>query len=292
VALKLIIVGLRRSGTTIFWETFRQDPRLTCYDEPFNPLLQSLTGHLLYLIKHPEEFQRHLEQDALGFWERFAPIDLSSELHGRMSDRQIDYLDWLANSGEHVVLDTTRCHFKIEALREQAPDAVLVHLFRPAAANATSHMLPTSKHKLRTRARRFLNTRDFWTRKDRFDYWNFEKLVGDSPHSLFAQRLREIGLDPQQVYALPSVGKLLAFWRVHYERVEQDGRRCFGERFRSVNFDRFTRDPASVMGTIFDSIGLEMPRLDFRRIRPAKAPFEPDSAEWKRYAELLELPTV
>ena len=87
MAIKLIIVGLRRSGTTIFWESLRQDHSLRCYDEPFNPLLQSLTGPLLETIKNPEEFQELLRDDTLGFWERFAPIDTSSELHGCFSDR-------------------------------------------------------------------------------------------------------------------------------------------------------------------------------------------------------------
>ena len=49
MAIKLIILGLRRSGTTIFWEIFRQDPRLVCYDEPFNELLLTLPdGRQIY----------------------------------------------------------------------------------------------------------------------------------------------------------------------------------------------------------------------------------------------------
>jgi len=292
MAIKLIIVGLRRSGTTIFWESLRQDGRLRSYDEPFNPLLQSLTGDLLDTIKHPEEFQDLMRGDPLGFWERFAPIDLSSELHGRFSDRQRDYLSYLAGTGENVILDTTRCMFKLQALKQHAPDAVVVHLYRPAAANATSHMLPTSAHSARTKLRRFINTRDFWTRSDRFDYWMFERLVGNSPRSLFAQRLRETGLDPETVYAMPAVGKLLAFWRVNYERAERDGKQNFGERFISQNFNEFTRDPAAAMNRIYDAMGLEMPQLDFRRIRPAKAPYEADSPNWTEYANSLGLPPV
>jgi len=292
MAIKLIIVGLRRSGTTIFWESLRQDGRLRCYDEPFNPLLQSLTGEMLEIIKHPEEFQDLLRNDPLDFWERFAPIDPSSELHERVSDRQRDYLNYLAATGDDVILDTTRCLFKVEKLKELAPDAVLVHLYRPAAANATSHMLPTSAHSARTKLRRFINTRDFWTRPDRFDYWMFERLVGNSPRSLFAQRLKEIDLDPETVYALPAVGKLLAFWRVNYDRAERDGRQFFGERFISQNFDQFTQDPRGSIQRIYDAMGLEMPDFDFGRIRPAKAPYEADSPKWEEYARLLELPEV
>jgi len=290
MSIKLIIVGLRRSGTTIFWESLRQDGRLRCYDEPFNPLLQSLTGELLELIKHPEEFQDLLRNDPLDFWERFAPIDVSGELHDRLSNLQRDYLNHLGQTGEHVILDTTRCSFKLRALKEQAPDAVLVHLYRPAAANATSHLLPTSTHTARTKLRRFINSRDFWTRHDRFDYWFFETLVGNSPRSLFAQRLREIGLVPEQVYSLPAVGKLLAFWRVNYERVEQDGPRYFGARFVSQSFDAFTRDPAAAFRRIYDAMGLELPPLDFGRIRPAKAPYEDDSPKWTEYLRLLAIP--
>jgi hypothetical protein len=153
-------------------------------------------------------------------------------------------------------------------------------------------MLPTSKHKARTKVRRFLNTRDFWTRNDRFDYWFFERLIGNSPDSLFGLRMRETGLDPERVYALPAVGRLLAYWRVNYERAERDGKKFFGDRFLSQNFDEFTKDPAAAIRRIYEAMGIEMPQLDFGRIRPAKAPYEAGSPKWSEYAKLLGLPDV
>ena len=84
--------------------------------------------------------------------------------------------------------------------------------------------------------------------------------------------------------------KLLAYWRVHYERVELDGRRLFGDRFVSQDFDEFTRDPEGSVKRIYDAMGVEPPQLDYSRVRPAKAPFEADSPKWKELAREVGLP--
>jgi len=285
--LKLIIAGLRRSGTTVFWESFRQDTRLTCYDEPFNPNLSVLprrTG-----LKAPEEFIGLIEADAAGFWERFAPIHFSDELREGLSDAQERYLRFLSGTGEHVALDTTRCLFKIAALREIAPEAVLVHLYRPPESLASSHMLPTSRG-LKGALRKRLNRRAFWTRPGGYNGWSFESIIGTSAKTLFAHRLSEIGLDPEQVYALPAVGRLMAYWRLVYERAERDGRRYFGERFISQRFDSLCGDPSAAAERIYRAMGLPLPDFDFSNIHPPHGPYQPDSPEWARYRELLGLP--
>jgi hypothetical protein len=289
MAVRLIILGLRRSGTTIFWQTFRQDRRLVCYDEPLNPRLRYLPDRTK--LKHPEEFLALLDRDALDFWKRYEPVGWWDELRDGLTERQRDYLRWLAATGDHVALDSTRCHFKIAELHALAPEATLVHLYRPPASHASSHMLPsgpTRRDKLRRRVRR---TR-FWTRPDRYDNWSLESIVGPVPDSLFGMRLCEIGLDPAEVYGLPAVGKLLSYWRVHHERIERDGPEHFGERFVSQSFDAFCRDPGPALDRIYAVMGLERPDLDVSRVHPPAGPYEPDSPEWPRYAELLGLPEV
>jgi hypothetical protein len=289
MSLKLIILGLRRSSTTVFWNTFRQDARLLCYDEPFNSHLNVLPDD--NWLKHPQEFNRLIEQDALGFWTRYAQIPFAEELLEGLSDRQAEYLRWLGGSAPRVCIDTTRCHFKIAALHEVAPQAVLVHLYRPPASHASSHMLPSGPG-LRGRLRKRRHRRGFWTRRGDFDSWAFESIIGHSSQSLFAHRLREIGLDPQQVYELPAVGKLLAYWRVCYERVETDGPRHYGDHFVSQNADDFCGSPHKVVERVYAKLGVDPPELDLSRIHPPNPPYQADSANWRRYAELLELPQV
>jgi hypothetical protein len=183
MALKLIIVGLRRSGTTIFWRTFRQDRRLLCYDEPFNPNLWVLPERSG--LKAPEEFRALLENDPRAFWEAFTPIHFTQELKEGLSDRQRAWLRFVGESGQRVVVDTTRCAFKIRALAEEAPGAVLVHLYRPPESLASSHLLPSSEGN-RGRIKRWAARRGFWTRRERYNGWSFESIIGRSATSLFA----------------------------------------------------------------------------------------------------------
>jgi hypothetical protein len=289
VSLKLIIAGLRRSGTTIFWQTFRQDRRLLCYDEPFQPhlcVLPESTG-----LKAPEEYQRLLEREPREFWDRYTPIHFSDELRAELSERQVAWLEYIASSGEQVVIDVTRCHFKIAALHRLAPEATLVHLFRPPASHASSHMLPSASG-LRGRVRKLLCRRGFWSRRGGYDGWHFESIIGNSTVSPFARLLPGAGLDPEQVYRLPAVGRLLAYWRVAYEHAEREGRRCFGERFISQSFDAFCAEPRVAMERCYGAMGMPMPRFDFSRIHPPNGPYRPASPDWRRYRELLKLPRV
>ncbi len=289
MSLKLIIVGLRRSGTTIYWETFRQDPGLLCYDEPFNPHLRVLperTG-----LKAPEEFQRLIEADAALFRRRFAPIPFDQELDADLSAGQIEYLGYLASTAEAVAIDTTRCQFKIAALHACAPEATLVHLYRPPGSQVSSHLLPSSPG-WRGRLRKLIRRRRFWTRASGYDGWSFESIIGASSASPFARRLAVAGLDPAAIYALPAVGRLLAYWRVAWEQVEHEGERCFGDRFVSQSFDEFCADPAGSVGRVYDVMGLPLRELDCSRVHPASGPYQPDSPRWQRYGEMLGLPRL
>jgi hypothetical protein len=289
VAIKLIIAGLRRSGTTIFWETFRQDRRLLCYDEPFNRYLQVLPGR--QGLKAPEEFIRLVNKDASVFWERFTPIYYTEELREGLSDKQLDYLRFLADSGKRVALDTTRCMFKFAALRQAAPEAVLVHLYRPAPSHASSHMLPSSPD-WRGRIRKLVRRRRFWERADGFNAWGFETIIGETTASPFARRLEESGLDAPAVYRMPAVARLMAYWKINYERAEADGRRLFGERFVSQSFDSFCEHPRAAMERIYSVLGMSPPVLDYGRIHPPHGAHDPGSPRWREYMELLGIPEV
>lgn len=287
--MKLIIAGLRRSGTTIFWETFRQDPRLLCYDEPFNPNLWVLPGRSG--LKAPEEFNLLLDRDPAAFWERFSPIHFSQELREGLSDREADWLRHLGGTGDRVAVDVTRCLFKLAALHAIAPDAVLVHLYRPAESFASSHMLPTSRGR-RGALRKLVHRRGFFTRPGGYNGWSFESIIGNSTRSLFAKRLGEAGLDPEQVYAMPAVARLMAYWKVAFERAEGDGRRLFGERFVSQGFDEFCLDPRESVERVYRALGMAPAQLDYGRIHPANGPYQLDSPQWARYRAALELPEL
>jgi hypothetical protein len=302
--MRLFILGLRRSGTTAFWDVFRQDGRFLAYNEPFNPLLRN-AGDAAWIARYPayREFHQLWARDPGLFWRRYRAVQGLEEIQDDLSDQQAGYLEFLLGSAEHVVFDLTRGHFKLASLAALAPDAVLVHLHRPPGSFATSHLVPSGQQIPRLGNRREtwtwllwnfalkrLNRASFWSRRTRFDYWGLEGLIGSSPESLFGQRLREAGLDPDEVYRMPALGRLLAYWLVHHRRVEQDGARHYGDRFLSVNFDDFCQNPRDTVARVYRALGSQPPELDLSGIHPARGRYQPDNPAWERYARQLGLP--
>ena len=287
--MRIFILGLRRSGTTIFWESFRKDRRLLCFNEPFNPALYELP------VEIPNRSRREVieifRKDPETFWRRFAPIAVTEELQHGFSDRQAEYLRYLMGT-ESICTDVTRCHFKLEALKQLVPDATIVHLYRAPAAFASSHMIPTGSGGYRTGP--LIRTRGrlrFFERGNHFNHWGMETLTGSDPDSLFGRRLREIGMDPEAVLALPALGRLLAVWRLAYETVERDARRWFGERFVSLPFERFCREPLQAVEQVYAAAGESPPPgLDVSRVNDAKGRHRAADPRWRTLFEKVGIP--
>lgn len=278
MAIRLIIVGLRRSGTTIFWESFLQDRALTCYDEPFNPLLERLPR--TEGIKHPEAFVELLERDEATFRRMLRPIRRDEELASEIPEDLERYLNYLAATGEAVVLDTTRCHFRLEALARLAPEAVLLHLYRTPRCNATSHLLPSGGRRAIDRLRSAWRQRTFFSRSGHYNNWGFQDLVEGVGRERFVGHLQRQGIDVDAYYRLPAVGKLLGLWRVAHDHVETEGPRQFAGRFLSLEFDAFCADPHATLATVYAAMDRPLPELDLSAVRPAKPPFAADSERW------------
>ena len=282
--MRVMILGLRRSGTTIFWRQFRRDARLVCYDEPFNPKLAQIPAE--HVKRVYAEFIRLYEHDPAGpgraWGERFAPIAPAEEPTPGLSEAQAAYLRWLFETGEHTVTDVTRCFFKMEALAGVAPGAVCVYLRRDPCGVASSHLLPSHDVKtLRNRLGRRYRALTFFTRRDGFDNWQFERIMREPA---FDEHLRFAGLDPGRVRTWPAVGKLLAYWKAHDARVAHDGPRVFGERFLTVRFEDFCRDPRGELARVYDAGGLPMPDgFDASGVRPSAAPHREHDRRWRAW---------
>lgn len=305
--MRVFVLGLRRSGTTIFWSTLKQDRRFAAFNEPYNPLVRLVgTGRWYQSLKrYYEAYHDFLVADGPRFWTVFDAIYETQELQTGFSDRQAAYLDYLLGSSEHALVEETRCHFKAADLAAHGGDgAVLVHLFRSPESFATSHLIPSgqtirdtdwgalerryllAKFELKKAKARAL----FFRRMRGFDAWGVETVTGgDNTLSLFAHRCRECGLDPAAVYAMPAVGRLMAYWTVCYRRLELDGREAFGERYLPVSFEHFCRAPGDVLGRIYEALGSTPPAFDLSRIHPANPPYRPDDRRWQRYREALSL---
>jgi len=305
--MQILILGLRRSGTTAFWETFRQDPRFVAYNEPFNPLIRHICDPVwIDRYEAYREFRDLWDRNPAGFWHLYRAIQGLEEIQEDLSDAQASYLGYLLSNAEHSVCDLTRAHYKLASLAKLAPEAAVVHLHRSPGSFATSHLVPSGQQiprrgdPLRVRAQvarnalyARLNRSTFWSRRDRYDYWGVEGIVGRSPDSLFGLRLDENGLDPVEIYRMPALGRLLAYWKVHHRHLEEQGPRHFGGRFMSVSFEEFCDRPADIVRRVYALLGADAPAdLDTSGIHPARGRYRPEHPDWGRYAERLDLPEL
>ncbi len=301
--MQIIIVGLRRAGTTEFWRTWRQDKRFVCYDEPFNELNRHVNDpdwwEKPFAGKEKEDLW---ERDPLTFWNYFAPIYRNEELKRGMSDHQEAFLSWLLGSAENVCTDLTRCHFKIADLKRIAPEAVLVHLRRPPQNWLTSIAFPSSTklkwiksrrertmRRLTRSARNAVARRRFWTAQSGFGFHGYEEIMGVGPDSFFDFRIKEAGMDPEMVRGMPLVGRLLALWKLYGQEAEAAGANHFGDRFLSVNFNTFCKSPDTAIADVYERLGSEMPTFDFSGIHAPPSPFDPSARQWSEIFEELDI---
>ncbi|MCK4788415.1 MAG: hypothetical protein KAV87_32040 [Desulfobacteraceae bacterium] len=207
------------------------------------------------------------------------------------------YLEFLLNSAEHVVCDLTRCCFKIKELKDVAPEAYIIHLYRFPQAVVSSHILPnrpeaSTVKRFGVKIKKQIHKALFWSIKSGYNSWGYEKIIGDSDYSLFSTYLKRTDLFIEGFNSLPAYGKLLYFWKICYEKVNKDGKFYFGDRFLSVPFELFCRSPESCIKKIYEKIGLDMPTINYKDIRKSNMGFEPNNPNWTNMGRKIGLPPL
>ena len=299
----ILIVGLRRSGTTAIWQAFHSDKRITCFNEPFNPQIMNISKPDFSGGEFYQEYTDYIQKDSVKFWDSYAPIDNIYELKTGLSEQQKDYLKYLAGDHEHVLFEMTRGNYKLADLNDLFPGAILVHLYRPAASFVSSVMLPNySKTKfsngweaiegyrrIRSKLVKIIRKITFWSRKYSGNMWGFDSLIGSSVTDAFASVLDLHQMNGDEFYRLPAVARLLGYWKVSFEKAEEDGRRLFGDRFISLNFNDFSNNPAENLKNIYAAAGIKYVNRELDWIHKPHGAYQASHKKWVEYADILGL---
>ena len=175
----IVILALRRSGTTALWRLLRQHPQHTCFDEPLNPLLAGLPRN--NAKETWDEFIALRARDPSAWSARFTPVPRTAELDETLSHRHVAYLRFLAQHGP-LVIDETRAPGRLAALRAALGPTVFVHLHRHPVAFASSHMIASQNLKFMRQA---VHKAMFFRRPRYFNAWGMEDFYrpGLWPHT-------------------------------------------------------------------------------------------------------------
>ena len=133
--MKIILFGLRRSGTSLAFNIFRINKKLCCFYEPLHPNLVSKGGLSC------------LDRDKKGVYSEYKAVkeELTKQHEGlgapeydvveeficnNLTNRHFAYLNFLFDFAENVLIQPVRLNYQLYQLRERFPDAIFVWVVR------------------------------------------------------------------------------------------------------------------------------------------------------------------
>lgn len=221
------------------------------------------------------------EQDPDIFRQKCAPIYPSEELSPNLSTKQRDYIKWLVGNHERVNIDFTRCNFKLRQLRELFPEALIIHLHRSPTAFVSSHITPSYKEKgLRGLLARKYRKASFFTRKSRYNFYNYEQVIEEFYPELFDDFFQKNeALQGKSLGKTPAYIKMLLLHRLNQQRID-DFKTAYPDNFFEWQFEHFLSEPHKHLRELYTHFGKEVPVFDFSKLRKPNLGYKANSPAW------------
>jgi hypothetical protein len=286
--MKLFVLGLRRSGTTILYDALREDPGLRCHYEPLREEAETIGGG-------SGARDEDLFADTRRERERFRaqrypelPIELFNwggprapelELDPDLPKHCWDLLAELLAQAEDVMVKETRLNHKLAALAEIAPGAAIVHLVRDPRAVTASMLLGR-----RRRTDIYPDADAFFTVRTGRRLWSSRRL---SEEVIARRRPLDLPAD------IPDFLRPLLVWKAAFETTAGDGRRLFGDRYALVRLEDLRVAPRDHLARIYALADRKAPEVvgDWAaaNIGGDAAVHLGDDPRWARAARLIGL---
>lgn len=292
----VFLQGMRRSGTTIFFDALALDGRFDCYYEPLAAARPTVGGGSGARVVDPFEEVRAARAE----WARADPShDVRSlnygapraprlELERDLPEPVRDYLRFLLRrSPKPTAMKHTRMYRKIRALREIGPAAKLVHLVRDPRAVATSYLFGRGRRD----AGRFRDERAFFAYRGGRGL-PFRRNAGPWASRALSDLLLREGRHAR-VTDPPVFMRVLIVWLEAFTSTHRDGIEAFGEDYLLLRHEDLVADSAATLARLYRHIGGDPPAhvLDWasRTVRSGGGIFAPTSAAWREAFERLDL---
>jgi len=296
MAMNIIIVGMRRSGTTIFFDCLYEDQRFDSYYEPFcrgkinigggSGARNIAFGEKLNNIRR-EFVSREKLSVPLEFFNLGARADFRRELEEEISPIFGKYLKFITSRNNFTLSKFVRVSYKVRALHELFPEAKIIHIVKDPRRIVVSHIFGRSngptmtvKRKLKRLAKRKLSGLTFFSLKRGFNNWSSENLIdfiiqSDPKYEAFKKA--------------PAFEKLMLLWKLLYQRTRSDGLKYYASNYLEIRLEDLCNDPSSTIAIIYDFLKLSCPESvknwACSHVKPPKPIYRPGDQRWYGAAE-------
>jgi hypothetical protein len=252
--MKLFMQGLRRSGTTIFYDVLSQDERLDLHYEPF---AAGKTGELGggseaqqidFMLKHRQTKQAFiaaypgdLSMEDLNYG---APQEPARELKTHLPQYCRDFIAFMLQRDEHTVIKFTRMYRKVFELAALAPRARFVLLVRHPQEVTASYLYGRKQN----RRRKIPDRETFFSIGGTFNAWKFHEFF---QHIIVEQKRSDLADAPNWI-------RCLVLWQYTFEHAYHDGRAAFGDAFMVLRHEDLCNDPTGTVIRLYEHMGLSI----------------------------------
>ncbi len=279
----IVLHGLRRSGTTIFWETLRSDPSALCFDEPFHPRFAAGVRE-----NHKGTWLEMATAAAAHHAPQPAAIEALEELDAETTKAQRAWLGHLVNSAPRVAIDVVRGWNRLPDLYPEGRHVVTVHLMRDPVGWVEAHLMPSGKGTWRKPLADLWRRISRYRRRGFYDNYHYQTII-ETALSRSHPVMTKTALSPQELLSMSAHIRLLAFWW-GANTILREGSLAAGQQPMLVTHDEFTAQPDETMAALAERAGWHDARFDTRAVRRARrSPYAQDP-QWRRAVDLLGLP--
>jgi hypothetical protein len=287
--MNVFLQGMRRSGTTIFFDLLAEDGRFDCYYEPLAAAIRPAIGGGSE-VRNVDLFQnvramraRFLnENPALGDVQLLnygAPRQPELEFQTGVPDYVRDYLRLLCAQAPDTAIKFTRAYHKVPVLHSIDPSAFFIHIVRDPRLVTTSYLFGKNQ---RNRGS-FPDEASFFERISERTAWSSYPF---SEHLLSTDEYaRHRGL--------ADFMRILLLWKDCFETTHRDGLACFGDRYLLVRHEDLMADPESTIERIYRLLDRPAPPAVTgwakENVRGPREIYARNNADWRRACELLDL---
>ncbi len=287
--MNVFVQGMRRSGTTIVFDLFCEDPRFDTYYEPLAAANRRAVGGGSEIrqvdffdkiracrMAFMQGCQQVGSPDLLNYG---APRDPELELETDLPGYCRDYIRYLLSQAQDTVIKFTRAYCKVRVLAELDPNAKFVHVVRDPRALTTSYLFG----KGRKNAHRFPTEDSFFRSVSQRTAWSSYPL---SEHIL---RTPEY----EHLQGCEDFFRILVLWKYTFRKTREAALACFGDDYFLLKHEALVADPIPTLDALQQF--LSQPQASRVRawamahVRPGPEPYAADSSKWREAFRRLDL---